>query len=238
MLVECDATGLEWVTVAWLSHDEVAITEISNQVDQHEENRARFNLPERVIAKKFVFRLIYGGSAYSYAHDPDFIKTSNQEKFWQKVIDQFYEKYYGIERWHNQILTETKSTGLLRIPTGRVYTFSPQERRGDLVWPRTQILNYPVQGAAADIMVIVRVAFARRFIEEKIRGKLVSTVHDSIVVDVEDDEVERTCLLFTEVFKETRQLVNNYFQTDFPVDLRCEIKYGRDLFNVKKWKHA
>lgn len=235
MLIECDAKGLEWVTVAYLSNDQIAIHEIRTKVDQHTENQKRFNFPERVIAKKFVFRLIYGGSAWSYAHDPEFIPVSRNEKFWQSVIDKFYEKYQDIYKWHTHIMQETKLTGMLAIPTGRIYRFGPTNRGGDLEWPRTKILNYPVQGLAADIMVVLRVAFARKFIESGIPGKLVSTVHDSIVVDVEEEYVEATCKLFEETFYEGDRYLKEYFNIDFPVKLECEIKYGRNLKDTQIW---
>lgn len=56
MLVSCDAKALEWITAAWLSGDETAITEIINEIDQHTDNQQRFGLPSRLIAKTFVFR--------------------------------------------------------------------------------------------------------------------------------------------------------------------------------------
>ena len=64
MLLNADAKQLEWICATYLSQDKVAIDEINNQVDQHADNQARFGLPSRLIAKTFVFRLIYGGSAF------------------------------------------------------------------------------------------------------------------------------------------------------------------------------
>ena len=89
MLLQADAKQLEWIGATYLSQDKVAIDEILREVDMHSENQKRFKLPSRLIAKTFVFRLIYGGSAYSYAHDPDFRDIGN-ESFWQDVIDAFY----------------------------------------------------------------------------------------------------------------------------------------------------
>ena len=92
MLLQADAKQLEWVGATYLSQDQVALKEIWGSVDQHADNQTRFGLPSRLVAKTFVFRLIYGGSAYSYANDPNFRDIGN-EKFWQGVIDQFYDKY-------------------------------------------------------------------------------------------------------------------------------------------------
>ena len=92
MLLQADAKQLEWVGAAYLSQDDLAIQEIWDGTDMHSDNQARFGLPSRLIAKTFVFRLIYGGSAYSYAHDPNFKEIGN-EAYWQNIIDQFYNKY-------------------------------------------------------------------------------------------------------------------------------------------------
>ena len=56
MIIQCDVKGLEVVTAAYLSQDTVLCGEIRDKVDIHEENRKRFELPTRLIAKTFKFR--------------------------------------------------------------------------------------------------------------------------------------------------------------------------------------
>lgn len=56
MIINCDASALEWVAGSYLSGDKVAYEEIWNKVDQHSLNQEAFKLPSRLIAKKFVFR--------------------------------------------------------------------------------------------------------------------------------------------------------------------------------------
>ncbi len=102
MLLQADAKQLEWVGATYFSQDQTALKEIWNEVDQHSDNQKRFGLPSRLVAKTFVFRLIYGGSAYSYANDPDF-KDIGGETFWQGIIDEFYKKYSGLKAWHDKI---------------------------------------------------------------------------------------------------------------------------------------
>ena len=235
LLVACDAKALEWLVATWLSKDETASNEIINNVDQHTDNQQRFGLPSRLIAKTFVFRLIYGGSAYSYANDPDFMEVSPNEKFWQKVIDEFYSKYKGLGKWHETLMQTVTTTGELQMPTGRIFKYHPTERRGDVVWPRTTVLNYPVQGSGADLMCLARVSFARRFKANGIRGVLISTVHDSIVVDVEDDEVDRVCHLFHEVFNDIPKNFERIFGVPFELPARCEVEYGPTLKNTQVW---
>lgn len=233
MIINVDAKALEWVCVTYLSQDQVAIDEILNKIDQHTSNQERFGLPSRLIAKTFVFRLIYGGQAYSYAHDPDFISVSSSEKFWQKVIDEFYNKYQGIANWHASLMACATSTGQIIMPTGRIYKFKSEQRRGDLVWPRTKILNYPVQGLGADLMCLCRVSFKKRWTNAGIEGKLISTIHDSIVVDVPFKEVERTCKLFHSVFEDIPLNFQRVFGEKFNLPTRCDISVGPNKKDLK-----
>ena len=127
MLLVGDAKQLEWIGATYLSQDKVAIDEINREVDMHADNQERFNLPTRLIAKTFVFRLIYGGSAYSYSVDPNFREIGN-EAFWQDVIDKFYTKYSGLKKWHEEILHTATRDRQLVMPTGRIYPFEPEVR--------------------------------------------------------------------------------------------------------------
>ena len=238
MLVNVDGKAIEWIGCSYLSQDQTAIKEIQEAVDQHSVNQERFGLPSRLIAKTFVFRLIYGGQAYSYANDPDFTGVSTSEKFWQGVIDEFYNKYSGIADWHTNLIKEASSTGMLRMPTGRIYNFSSTQRGHDLVWPRTKILNYPVQGFAADLMAIARVSFRRRFKTSKIIGELINTIHDSIVVDVPTYEVLRVIKLFQDVFNDIPLNFERVFGVKFNLPTRCEISYGMDKYNLTEHKEG
>ena len=177
MLLQADAKALEWVCATYLSQDKTAIQEIWDGTDQHTDNQLRFGLPSRLIAKTFVFRLIYGGSAYSYANDPNFTDVSKQESFWQNVIDEFYKKYSDLGKWHKEIVNQAMRDRQLTMPTGRVYKYEPDIKYGKAKWPRTKILNYPVQGLGADLMAIARVSLANR-IKDMQGIKLVNTVHD------------------------------------------------------------
>lgn len=236
MLVNVDGKAIEWLCASYLSQDETAIDEITRSIDQHSANQDRFGLPTRLIAKTFVFRLIYGGQAYSYANDPDFTGVSTSERFWQGVIDEFYNKYSGVAKWHTALMSEASSTGRIRMPTGRFYDFNSTQRGRDLVWPRTKILNYPVQGLAADLMALARVSFARRFRANKITGCLVNTIHDSIVVDVPTHEVVKVCTLFEQVFNDIPMNFERVFGVKFNLPTKCEVSYGMDKFNLTEYK--
>lgn len=230
MIVNVDGKAVEWVAGTFLSKDKVAYDEIICGVDQHSLNQEAFKLPSRLIAKIFVFRLIYGGQAYTYSNDPDFTDVSTSEKFWQKVIDRFCEKYSGWDSWWTDLIRETTTTGRVVNPyTGRVYEYEPTRKRGELKWPETTIKNYIVQGFAADLISIARVSIFHRFKKEKIKGALVNTVHDSIVADVENSEVERTARIFFEVFEDLPTNFEKVFKIPFDLPTRAEVSYGPNM---------
>ena len=57
MLINCDIKSLEVVVAAELSDDKVLKNEIISGVDTHGDNQKRFSLPDRVTAKRFIFKL-------------------------------------------------------------------------------------------------------------------------------------------------------------------------------------
>jgi DNA polymerase-1 len=232
-LVNADAKGLEIVCIAYLSQDPVLMKELIEGVDIHAANMKAFNLPSRLIAKVFIFRLIYGGSAYSYTHDPDFESVGLNEKQWQKVIDAFYFKYKRIAQWHQEIVAEAMQNGFLTMPTGRIYQYELlRNYKGELTAPRTQILNFPVQGLGADLMSIARVSFYKRFKNENINGILINTVHDSIVVDTLVREVRRVESIFNSVFFDLPLNFKRIFGVEFNLPLKCEISVGPNMHDL------
>jgi DNA polymerase I-like protein with 3'-5' exonuclease and polymerase domains len=230
LIVHGDAKALEWCAIAYLSQDQVAIKEIWDKIDQHSDNQRVFGLPSRLIAKKFVFRLIYGGSAYAYYMDTDFIDVGFSVKQWQDVIDAFYNKYKGIKQYHIALMKEATSTGKIIMPTGRWYPFKKyfKEKTGEMEWPRTTILNYPVQGFGHDLMAIARVSLKSKI--KHLEHRMLCTVHDSIDVDCPDDgTVEKVAEAFIEVFNDIPKNYEKLFGKEFNVPMTVELQYGMDL---------
>ena len=230
MIINSDARQLEINVAAYLSQDSILLDEVRNKVDLHEDNKNRFGLPSRLIAKVFSFRLIYGGSAYSYSVDADFAEVGYTQKQWQAVIDEYYNKYKGLAKWHTHIVQTAIATGQLVMPTGRIYTYVPKPNyRGELVWPETTIKNYPVQGTGADVMSIIRVDFAKKFKQQQIKGVLVSTVHDSIVVDVESSEQQKVVDLFNKVYEDMPKNFYKLFGKEYNLPIFNETSVGPNM---------
>src|SRR3990167_343563 len=245
MLLKADAAQLEWRTKVFLAQDPIAIREILQDEDLHSDNQKFFKLPTRVMAKVFLFRMIfidafgengYRSAAYSYANDPDFNHVSGAMVYWERVIERFFDKYSGIHRHSVDSIRQAVETGRLINPSGRWYPFAQHQRKdGSWDWPRSNILNYPVQGLAADFMTLAR-KIAWRNIRSAAwwdpeRILFVSTVHDDLELDVDNDpelcynisiELEKCFGLVSEEFERT-------YGTKVNVPLAGEVKMGWTL---------
>lgn len=228
-IVNADIKGLEVVVAAQLSGDKVLRSELLKGIDIHETNRAAFGLgegkPGRLIAKVFKFRLIYGGSAYSYANDADFRSVSTSATFWQGVIDKYYAKYYGIAEWHKQLIREAQENGRLTIPSGRYYPISPDYTKRE-PWPLTIIKNYPVQGFGADLVMLARLRANQLLNESCPEALLIGTIHDSIVVDCPNSSVDRVGLALKRAVEEVPAYVEKVWGYNFTLPLTSEISFG------------
>jgi DNA polymerase I-like protein with 3'-5' exonuclease and polymerase domains len=184
MILNFDARQLEWRVVAHNSGDKTAIEEINNNIDFHSDNQERFKLPSRLIAKIFLFRAIFKGSAYAYSVDNDFKHLGNQN-YWQGVIDKFYEKYSGIYNYHVKLIQEASSTGKVVCDSGRTFLFEPKLVRGEYKLSENEIVNYPVQGFSADLIMLARISAWNRLKDLRESGRVLftNTVHDSIKLD-------------------------------------------------------
>ena len=227
MIIQADVVGLEVVCAAFLSQDKTLYDELERGVDIHSANQAAFDLPTRLVAKVLKFRLIYGGSAYGFIKDPDFMGVSTNARYWERVIEKYYAKYAGIAKWHQQIVKEVGQTSKLTMPTGRMYEWD-LKKFGSFKIPEPEVKNYPVQGFGADIMSVLRISFARRFKNAGIDGVLINTVHDSIVVDCAAHEVKRVAEMFHKVFADAPVNINRVFNIGFNLTVRCEVLAGHN----------
>ncbi len=234
MLIEFDVSQLEWVAAMYLSGDKIGREELSSGIDLHTSNQRAFGLPSRLVAKTYLYRSIYcdeaGGGAYAFSLDPDFSHVSHSKRWWQGKIDAFYTKYSGLAAWHRHLLTEVgKNSGRLSMPWGREYIFlRRQNSKGENVWPKTQIYNWPVQGLGAELTAIVRVSLAKRLAAMRLAApvKLVNTVHDSVLIDTPKENVDKVIETVQNVFKAVPGNFTRLFGLEFDVALNVEIKLG------------
>lgn len=235
MLVQADASQLEWRTLLELSRDEVGINEVLNNEDAHSLNQQAFNLPSRLIAKIYLFRTIFRGTGWSFAHDPDFMHVSTDPRFWDDIGVKFYTKYHGIDKTHKRWADCVLSGQPIVGPLGRSWSISLVEgKRGEMKLPMPTLTNYPVQGTGADIMMLARLMAYNRIKKLKILCVFVSTVHDSIVVDTPKENVQIVVDVFHQVFADLIPNIKKNFGYEWLVPMSCETKIGMNMKDMKK----
>jgi DNA polymerase I-like protein with 3'-5' exonuclease and polymerase domains len=238
MLINVDVKGLEVSCAAFLSKDKVLTQELMDGVDIHGVNQEKFELPTRLIAKTLVFRILYGGTEYSFAQDPEFTSVSKRTSYWKDVIEKFYTKYNGLYNWHIKLVDNVVLTGLYTSPIGREYSFKPYtNNRGELQWPRTNILNYPVQGLGNDIVAIMRISLYNRLKRLKLaEAKMIATVHDSILLDVPASLINQVVNLIQEVARDVPGNFYRVFGVQYTLPFQVEIETGMDYSNMEIYK--
>ena len=159
--------------------------------------------------------------------------VSTSEKFWQKVIDNYYIKYSGVRGWHTTLMQTARATGRLTIPSGRFFPIEPKPSQYGLKWPDTVIKNYPVQGFGADLVMLARLRADQLIRESELEALLISTIHDSIVADVPEENVESIGRLLNQAVEDVPQLCLQTFGYPFSLPLTAEVQYGPNKLDMK-----
>lgn len=236
MLLQCDASQLEWRTALELSKDWTGINEILQGEDTHAKNQTAFDLPSRLIAKIFLFRTIFRGSGWSFANDPDFMHVSTDPTFWDGMNQKFYAKYNLLDRKHHEWKDLVMEGKPIVGPLGRQWSINiGRDFRGELRVPWTTLSNYPVQGTGADIMMLARLSAYRRINDAGIECDFISTVHDSIVVDCRERHLEDIRDIFDGVFADIPKNIKRLFGYTWEVPMACESKYGPNMLDMRKF---
>lgn len=126
--------------------------------------------------------------------------------------------------------------GQYQTITGKLYTFTKKAvktKRGIFqYWPGPNIMNYPIQGTAADIVAMQAGKVFRYMIHNRDKGLMVNEIHDSIVLDVKDEYVEE----ITKNVKEILESVKESFKEKF--NLKFNAPIGVDAGSGKTWSEA
>mgnify|MGYP003120051876 CR=1 FL=1 len=222
-IIEGDYSGLEFRTACELSRDAQGIADILEGKDIHRQTASIINQcsttevtkDARQQAKAFSFLPLFGGT--SFGHPPHIAA----------YLDGFYDIYKGIHSWHEQLMTGTLKNGIVQTPSGRQYFWPNVVRtRGGRVSNATQILNYPVQGFAADTVQLACIRAHRLFKKNKLESKLILTVHDSIVVDATEDEYEKVISILQEAMVGVPEEIEHRYNYKCVVPLDIEISVG------------
>jgi DNA polymerase I-like protein with 3'-5' exonuclease and polymerase domains len=217
-IMEADFAQLEFRVAAFLSQDPVAMKEVSEGFDVHSYT-ARIiteagQETSRQVAKTHTFAPLYGATGYG--------RTPAEAAYYSHFMD----KYKGVAKWHKTLASQAVGYKFIKIPSGREYAFpNVQRKRDGSVTFFTQIKNYPVQGfATADIVPLALVEIFNRL--KPYRSCVVNSVHDSIVIDVHPEEVNKVVEVVDSVQADLIGLINKTWDIDFNVPLALEAKIG------------
>lgn len=246
MFVQVDAAQLEWRVAVFLSNDKTGIEEINDrdanpndpEKDIHEKNRRAFELPERLIAKRFLFRTIFRGTGWAFAHDPDFFHVSKDPEYWDELNAQFFRKYSGLNAAHLTWAHCVAQRKPIVSPLGNWWWI---ELKPDGSLPWSKLTNSPVQGTGADIVLLARITMRNRLQKLGSVSLAVNTVHDSIVYDCptakEVDLVAKTAI---ESFRDVKSNIERMWKIPVPILFTGEVKIGPTLSekSMKPWEQT
>lgn len=232
LLLEADYSSLEMVVACELARDGQGIADILEGKDIHRQTASIVNQkPPKEVTK--VER--QGAKAYTFL--PLFGGTGNGELPHIKAyFDRFYTLYEGIKVWHDSLMRGTLKNGIVQTPSGRQYYWPNVVRtRGGRVSFATQILNYPVQGFAADIVQIACIRALRLFRQQNLRSKIILTVHDSLVSDTHPDEIDQVKAILTTAMTEVGEELESRFNYKAVVPLKIEISRGKNWLDQEEY---
>jgi DNA polymerase I-like protein with 3'-5' exonuclease and polymerase domains len=212
LIGEADGAQLEFRVAAHLGRDDTAKRDIEQGTDIHAVTAGIIGV-SRQDAKAHTFKPLYGGKS----------GTPKERKYYKY----FANKYDGITRTQQGWIDEVLTSKFLTTEWGMKYywPYTKMERSG-YVTNSTSICNYPVQAfATAEIIPMTLVFFWHRLKRSNLEQLIVNTVHDSIIVELPEDEVmdfhrlSEQCFL-TDVYNYLR----NIYDVEFTVPLATGVK--------------
>jgi DNA polymerase-1 len=192
--------------MAHLSNDTALIEAFNQGEDIHAATAARLfhkgveevSSDERRKAKTANFGIIYGISAFGLAQRLD---ISNREA--KELIENYFESYPGVKEYMDSAMAQAADSGYVETMFGRRrilrdITSANKTVRG--IAERNAI-NAPIQGSAADIMKLAMIEIYRRFAAEGITSKMIMQVHDEVVIDTHNNELDRVLKIVKEAME-------------------------------------
>lgn len=258
MLLKVDAAQLEWRVKVFLAQDKVGMEEIElmeqGKFDIHTDNQHRLlnlghdKIKGRTIAKNFIYQMIFQdvfgdqgikAAGHGFAGKADFMHVfegshkSRVEK-WTEVSENFFNKYKGIRAHSVDLIRTASTTGRIVVPSGRWYPFKPELKYGELDWPRTKILNYPIQGFSADLVQLARLWLWQNCFKARVEFgdcMLINTVHDDIEADVDNNPelMYNICIKMEQAFRNIPSEFEKKYGSHINVPMAGEVKFGVNL---------
>lgn len=210
-LVAADYSQIELRIMAHLSGDESLIDAFRGGEDIHSATAARLyakspdavTSDERRRAKTANFGIIYGISAFGLAQRLD---IPNREA--KELIESYFASYPGVKAYMDGAIQRATEEGYVETMFARrrvLHDIKSSNRTVRGVAERNAI-NAPIQGSAADVMKLAMVEIRRRFKAEGIRSQMIMQVHDEVVIDTLNSELEAVKRIVKEAMESVVEL--------------------------------
>jgi DNA polymerase-1 len=223
VLVDADYSQIELRVLAHIADDENMCNAFRNGLDIHTVTASQvFAVPagevtslQRRHAKAVNFGIVYGQSKYGLAKS---VGISNAEA--QDFIDKYFEHYPKVREYMEKEKEFVATNGYVETMLGRKRYLA-----SELMSPNFQIrefaqraaINQPLQGTAADLIKMAMIEVDKQLVEKNLKTKMIMQVHDELVFEVPQDELETV-----------KQLVKSSMELNQPlkVPLEIDINYG------------
>ena len=152
----------------------------------------------RRLAKMINFGIIYGLTAYGLA-----TRLGLEPREAQDYIDAYFRRYAGVKAYRERLLEETRRTGATRTLFGRLRPIPEINSRNSNQrnFAERTALNSPLQGTAADLIKLAMIQLHERLPQAGLRTRMILQVHDELLFEVPEEELERAQALVKEAME-------------------------------------
>ncbi|MBO8129993.1 MAG: DNA polymerase I [Candidatus Marinimicrobia bacterium] len=195
-MLSADYSQIELRIMAHLSEDKELMSSFEKGVDIHTRTAAlvfgigeKNVLPEmRRVAKIVNFGIMYGAGPFRMSEE---LNIPQDEA--KKLIDQYFKTYPGINKYIVKTLEEAEKNLYVKTLSGRIrYVHDIKSDNYHIREAAKRVaINTPIQGTAADIIKIAMINISNRFKKEGLRAKMILQIHDELLFEVPDNELEK-----------------------------------------------
>ena len=224
VLVAADYSQIELRIMAHLSADEGLLSAFANDADIHRATAAEvFSIkPSKVTddqrrsAKAINFGLIYGMSAFGLGKQLGIGRIEAQD-----YIDRYFSRYPGVQAFMENTRVQAREQRFVETVFGRRLYLNDM---GSSNHARRQAaeraaINAPMQGTAADLIKLAMLAVDRSITEQNLQMRMIMQVHDELVLEVSEDDVDQTRAMLNSLMTSVAELA---------VPLKVEVSAGKN----------
>jgi DNA polymerase-1 len=199
-LLSADYSQIELRVLAHISKDPGLCAAFAEGADVHARTAAQvFQVPQASVtpdqrrqAKAINFGLIYGMGAFRLAGDLGIPQGEAK-----RIIERYFEQYPGVRRYFDETVSEARTTRKVRTLYNRVRTLPDIDSPNATMRQAAErvAVNTPIQGTAADLLKIAMVRLDAALRREGFQSRILLTVHDELVLECPEAELERVAPL-------------------------------------------